>query len=51
MVKSRFGVWTVKADWFRITPLSNHVVFYSGLRKVAWFEDIDCVVPQQGEVE
>jgi hypothetical protein len=37
------GSTTVRANWFRITWMSNKAIFYRGLRKVAYVEYVRIV--------
>jgi hypothetical protein len=39
VVKHRDGTSRVRANWFRVTLLSSHGIFYRGLRKVALFKN------------
>jgi len=43
------GSTTVRANWFRITWISQRAIFYRGLRKVAYVEHVRVVKEVEDE--
>jgi hypothetical protein len=43
------GSTEVRANWFRITWVAHHAIFYRGLRKVAYVQNVRLVKEVEGE--